>query len=57
MLKLAADADLRAAMGRRARERVTTNFDLTAQAAHVADWLEEAVPRPARWVTELRTRR
>ena len=42
MLRLSADAGLRAEMGRRARERVATAFDLTIQADRMAVCLEQA---------------
>lgn len=42
MLRLSGDADLRATMGRRARERVAAVFDLTIQADRMAVCLEQA---------------
>lgn len=53
MLKLAGDSGLRRSLGRRAREKVATRFELTAQGAHVADWLEQVASQPARWRTEM----
>jgi glycosyltransferase involved in cell wall biosynthesis len=46
LLQLATDAELRASMGRRARERVVAAFDLARQAALTGDSLEEFVQRP-----------
>lgn len=42
MRRLAVDADLRRAMGRRARARIAARFDLATQAGRVADWLTKA---------------
>ena len=42
MLKLSRDSELRATMGRRARERVAAAFDLTIQADRMAKCLEQA---------------
>jgi glycosyltransferase involved in cell wall biosynthesis len=40
MLRLATDEAARRAMGRRARQRIATHFDLATQADRVAVWLE-----------------
>lgn len=47
ILKIAADADRRAVMGHRARERVARAFDLATQAALMGDSLEELALTPS----------